>query len=145
MSITNNFLGRGWSFPPEFDANFRTKTVKMVQGHSDIEQSIHIILSTNPGERIMLPGFGCPLQKFVFKPLTTSTQTLIEDAIRSALMNYEPRIIVNEVASVMNPDKGRIDLHVYYTVIKTNTRSNLVFPFCKIEGTLLDLPESPEI
>ena len=140
MSTNQSFLGRGWSFPPEFDPHL-TQTVKMVEGDEDIRQSIRIILSTIPGQRLMLQSFGCPLQGFVFKPMVESTATLLREAVSSALLNFEPRISVNNVQVDLNTAAGRVDLDVDYTIRKTNIRSNLVYPFCKIEGTLLDVPE----
>ena len=52
-----DWLGRGWSFPPEFDR--QSLAVNMVSADADIAQSLTILLNTSPGERVMNPAYGC--------------------------------------------------------------------------------------
>jgi phage baseplate assembly protein W len=54
MSIDTTFLGTGWSFPPQFDLRHRGAVT--VSEEEDIEQSLVILLSTHPGERVMQPS-----------------------------------------------------------------------------------------
>ena len=49
------YIGTGWSFPVGTDSSGK---IKLVSGNEDIEQAIHIILETSPGERVMRPLFG---------------------------------------------------------------------------------------
>ena len=60
----NSFLGTGWAFPPTF--NRQTRQAEMISAEADILQSLHIILSTQPGERLMHSDFGCELSQFSF-------------------------------------------------------------------------------
>ncbi|GAB7202250.1 hypothetical protein [Dickeya oryzae] len=53
MNNDNAFLGTGWGFPPQFDT--ATHSIGMVSGDEDIRQSLALLLSTRPGERIMAP------------------------------------------------------------------------------------------
>ncbi|WP_286267435.1 GPW/gp25 family protein [Thalassotalea atypica] len=136
---TTLFLGKGWSFPPTFSQ--QNKRVDIVSYEDDIYQSLIIILSTNPGERVMHPTFGCGLKLMVFDVITESTVTEIIDLVERAILFFETRITLNEV--VVNIDdfyEGRIDILLDYTIRKINTRSNMVYPFYFSEGT--DLPSS---
>lgn len=129
-----NFLGRGWSFPPRFDP--RTKEAVMVAGSIDIEESLRILLSTDPGERIMLPNYGTGLRRMVFEEATEQTMTEIKEMIRKAILFFEPRISLNRIdAQVSDPMNGRIDLLLDYTIRTTNTRHNLVYPFYLHQAT----------
>ena len=140
MAQASAFLGRGWSFPPAFDKAM-APGAEMVEGVADIEQSIRLILGTTPGERTMLPKFGCALSGFLFRKVDLSTETMIRDAVSFALLHYEPRIIVNAIrVSGAQANEGQIDLAIDYTVRATNSRANLVYPYCKAEGTLLNPP-----
>lgn len=149
----SSFLGRGWSFPPTFDKTLAPSGsltqrsmglaagVQMAEGREDVEQSIRLILSTSPGERTMLPDFGCPVGDFLFKRIDTTTETMLRDEVSSALLHYEPRIFVNAVAiSAGHVEEGRIDLSIDYTIRGTNSRANMVYPYCAAEGTLLNPP-----
>ncbi|HEY1038136.1 MAG TPA: GPW/gp25 family protein [Bacteroidia bacterium] len=137
MALNNDFLGRGWGFPPEFDNE--TGEVTMVHDEIDIQQSIHILLNTSRGERIMLPDFGCNLREFIFQSIDTSTTTYMSDMISNAILKYEPRIDINDLD--INTDKamnGLVLINLTYTVRTTNSRNNMVFPFYLVEGTLID-------
>ena len=80
MIVNDNdvFLGTGWSFPPTFQTS--GKEVEMVSYEQDIKESLHILLSTSPGERIMQPSFGCDLKKILLHtcmPLYENTYHVI--------------------------------------------------------------------
>ena len=46
-----SFLGKGWAFPPVFHTG--VSPTAMVSDEEDIRQSLHIILSTRLGERVI--------------------------------------------------------------------------------------------
>ncbi|MEL6556583.1 MAG: GPW/gp25 family protein [Bacteroidota bacterium] len=124
----NEFLGRGWSFPPQFyDGG---KSVKMVSGEEDIRQSLQILLSTALNERTLNSRYGCELDNFLFEGLTQGVLNDIENTISKAILNHETRILVNAVElNDSSENEGVIIVNVDYTVQMTNNRFNLVFPF----------------
>ncbi len=133
------WLGRGWAFPPEFDR--RNREVNMVTAEEDIAQSLEILLSTSPGERVMNPSYGCGLRAMVFENLSETTLTQIEDVIERAVLFFEPRIILDSVeVDVAEAYRGLMRLHLNYTIRSTNNRSNIVYPFYFQEGTNVSLP-----
>jgi uncharacterized protein len=128
MANDNSFLGRGWSFPPVF--NKVEKEVQMLEAEADIRSSVEIILSTELGERVLIPSFGWKRSLWLFESLTTTAATLIQKEIETALLIYEPRININAVSLQPGaPEEGKVNILVDYTVRSTNTRYNLVFPF----------------
>jgi uncharacterized protein len=133
--MTNrSFLGTGWGFPPEFDA--RDKGVRMVSQDEDIQESLRILLSTNPGERMMNPAFGCGLRARVFDSVSEGMITEVRDLVERAILFFEPRITLNSVDVLLRDAlSGLVDIHINYTVRTTNTRSNLVYPFYLLEAT----------
>lgn len=136
MEGTKSFLGRGWSFPPEF--NRPTKTVKMLEGEEDINSSLEILLSTRLGERIMVPNYGCNLDELLFKPLNLTLKTFVVDLIKTAILYHEPRIDVNKINIDPSDElNGVLLINVDYTIRSTNSRKNMVYPFYKEEGNEL--------
>ncbi|MCL1123742.1 GPW/gp25 family protein [Shewanella surugensis] len=134
----NTFLGRGWCFPPEF--SFDDRKVKMVTDVDDIDESLTILLSTTPGERVMQPDYGCRIKAMVFEEINQSILTQIRHAIEQAILFFEPRIILEEIDIDTHQSlEGRLSIHLDYTVITTNSRRNKVYPFYILEGTLVDL------
>lgn len=132
------FLGRGWSFPPTFSEALNA--VNMLEQEADIASSLEILLTTAPGERVMLTDFGCNLEELVFESLDTTLKTLMADKVASAILYYEPRIDVEKVnLDTSRETEGVILIEVIYRVRATNSRFNFVFPFYKEEGTDINL------
>ncbi|MES2328689.1 MAG: GPW/gp25 family protein [Bacteroidota bacterium] len=130
----NSFLGTGWGFPPSF--NRFSNTVQMVSELQDIEESIRIILETFPGERVMQPEFGCFLKRLVFEKIDASLILQINETIGKALLNFEPRIKFID-CEVLNTDdiNGILNIRINFSLVITNTRHNIVYPFYITEGT----------
>ncbi len=137
-----SFLGRGWAFPPEFDSG--NGQARLVQAEEDIAESLRILMETRPGERVMHPTYGCRLHDLVFEPMSGETSAEIEVAIRRAILFFEPRIKIGEIAvDIRNALEGHLGVTLNYTVIETNERHNMVFPFYITEGTLVSQKPVP--
>jgi phage baseplate assembly protein W len=133
LSPTSNFLGIGWAFPTAF---VKGHGVQMASGEEDIEQSLEILFSTTPGERIYNFEYGCNIRQWVFEDRNLSTKTLIIEEIRRAILHFEPRIDVKKVdVEIKDPLEGILWINLEYSVRQTNSRSNKVFPFYFREGT----------
>ncbi|NOQ28152.1 MAG: hypothetical protein GQ564_22545 [Bacteroidales bacterium] len=136
MEEDKSFLGEGWAFPPEF--NKATKESKLVAEDDDIKESLYILLSTSPGERVMHPSYGCGIKSLVFDTVTESMVTILKDIVAKAILFFEPRINLNSID--INTDKiydGILMINIFYTIRTTNNRSNMVYPYYFIEGTNL--------
>lgn len=132
MTATDRaFLGVGWAFPP---APAVEGDVAMAAYDEDVRQAVLIILQTSPGERVMRPDFGAGLPDLVFEPMTTALLALVKHRVETALIQWEPRIDVDEVIVTPNPPIGRIDVEIRYQVRQTSTFYNLVYPFYLVEG-----------
>jgi phage baseplate assembly protein W len=124
------FLGVGWAFPLRPNPS---GGLSWAAGTDDIRQAIWIILSTAPGERVMLPGFGCGIQDYVFAPNDPITQGNVAHQVRQALTDLEPRIDVLDV-QVQAGAENVLLIEVDYRVRATNASQNLVYPFYLSEG-----------
>ncbi|HEX6225063.1 MAG TPA: GPW/gp25 family protein [Chryseolinea sp.] len=138
MELTQSqFIGRGWKFPVEFNA--QNGDVVMLEGEEDIRNSLHVLFETNVGERVMQPDFGTEINSFVFGQLTRSTVTHMQAIISNAILFHEPRIILNEVDIQLDPNNPeRLDITIDYIISATNNRYNYVYPFYLKEATNLE-------
>jgi phage baseplate assembly protein W len=133
----DDFLGRGWSFPPTFNADLQG--VEMTEKNEDIQRSLQILLTTTVGERIMEPKYGCNMDDMIFEGMDTTTKTIMKDKIRTAILFFEPRIdVVSIVMNTMNELEGEILIEIEYVIRATNSRFNFVFPYYVNEGTELN-------
>jgi len=132
--INDDFLGKGWSFPPTF--NITTKCVEVTEKQLDIQRSLEILLTTTVGERIMEPKYGCNMQDLLFEPLNTNMKTTMQDRIQTAILYFEPRIDAKNITlDTADELEGVILIQVEYVVRATNSRFNFVYPYYIDEGT----------
>lgn len=104
----------------------------MTSDVEDINNSLMILLSTRPGERVMFPNYGCDLQEMLFKPLDLTLITQMKGIVERAILYHEPRInILSIEINAQDEIEGEILIEINYEVRNTNTRSNMVFPFTK--------------
>lgn len=133
MIKENPFLGKGWSFPPTFSKH--TQTVSMVSDEQDIQQSLHLLLSTSLGERIMHPSYGCNLKDYLFEPIDASLDAFLKDLIKTAILYFEPRIHLDKVELNGENLEGQIIISLDYRIRSTNSRYNYVLPYYLNEGS----------
>ena len=96
-----DFIGAGWAFPLATDA---TGGIALVVREREIEEAIRLILATAPGERPMRLEFGCRVHDHVFAPINAATAGAIASDVRYALEMWEPRIDVQSVDVIQDPD-----------------------------------------
>jgi len=129
---TRRFLGIGWKFPLQVTPNGK---IAQARAEQRVEESILLSLATAPGERPMLPDFGCGIHDLVFAENNASTITLIVHLVREALVKYEARIDVLDVHADSTADSPNLLLiRVNYRIRATNAIGNLVYPFYITEG-----------
>ena len=130
---TAKFLGRGVRFGFKdglTGVGVEGDRVAEVSGEDLIRQSIWLILSTAPGERVGRSDFGCGIHNLVFGTQSASTTGSVIHEVESALGRWEPRIDLIGVDTKIDPDEPTVLLiEVEYVVRATNSRFNLVYPF----------------
>lgn len=67
------------------------------KGVNQIKSDLLVLLLTEPGERVMLPGFGTPLKQFFFEPNDSVIVDKVKNAIANSIKTWEPRIAVTAI------------------------------------------------
>lgn len=128
------YLGTGWGFP----VRFNQRGVHLVSDEEDIWESLRILFSTIPGERVFRYNYGCPIDKWVFSKIDLSERTMIIDIIEQAIREGEPRIVTDSVdVEIRDAMEGILWIKIEFTIRQTNSRSSMVYPFYFLEGTQL--------
>src|SRR5262245_19606275 len=125
QELTRAFLGVGWKFPLQVNS---AGGVAVSLYEQRVEESIYLILSTARGERVMLPDFGCGIHDLTFSPNTPGARSAIVDAVRTALVKYEPRIDVLDVLTETQAENLLL-IRISYRIRANNAIGNLVYPF----------------
>jgi phage baseplate assembly protein W len=123
--VVDQMLGSGLRFPLRPVAG----RIGLLSGMELVRQSVETILDTEPGERIMLPAFGCGLRRFLMEPNNLTTRTAMRVDIATALDTWEPRIRVTNVAVTPGEDPSLVWIEISYVRLADLRPDNLVYPF----------------
>jgi phage baseplate assembly protein W len=134
---------RGWRFVlPELDVSGaatglqlgRNGEIAMIEDDDAIRQSLLLLISTRPGERIMRPEYGCELHRLVFSPNDDTTAGLAIHYVRRAVERWEPRVEAVRVDATRRPDDDAVlDVVLEYRVRATRRAGRLVIPISLYE------------
>ena len=127
MRYDKSYLGKGLAFPLQMNAR---REFALVGAEKDIEQSIFIILSTRPGERVMRPTFGCRAHELLFEMRDATTLSLLRKYVEDALSFWEPRIEVMSVStSIDESDDSSIFVQIDYQIKESHDVRSIIYPF----------------
>lgn len=87
-----------------------------------------LLLLTNKGERVYDPNFGTNLQKFLFEPEDSVTQSLVETDIRDTVSKYIPDLTIQNIQFITNQDDITIN----------ENQINVKINFTYAEGSYVD-------
>jgi hypothetical protein len=132
MSDVDRFIGNGWRFPIKVGAS---GSIETSNGPDRVRDAIWIIISTGIGERLMRPTFGAGVHDYVFQPNTPAIRTALADAIKQALVKWEPRIDLDAVrVDPVSGEPSQVIASIDYRLRTTNELFNVVYPFYLEEG-----------
>jgi phage baseplate assembly protein W len=102
--------------------------IEMVEGDASIRQSLLLLLSTSPGERVMRPDYGCSLRRLVFGPNDETTAGLAIHYVRRAVERWEPRVEVLAVDAGRDPvNPERLVIALDYRVRATRRTDTIAY------------------
>lgn len=125
---------RGWAFPIRFLATAQTPgliSTATIAEDENLRQSLALILQITPGERPLLPSFGCDLSRFVFERFDLSLGAAIGSTVRRAIDQWETRIAVEQVEVALAPGTNDRELiiAITYLVRASRRRARIDLPY----------------
>lgn len=113
----------GWPLLPELGEQGRLEYPTLDRS---VRQSIRIVLSTRPGERLMRPEFGAGLSRMVGEPNTIENRRRIHDLVTRSLEKWEPRIILDRVEVLEVPAEPTwVQVEILYRLRRTGAAQRL--------------------
>lgn len=73
-----------------------------VNPSTQTQQHIQALVSTNPGERVMLPKYGIPLSSYVFGADADMVATAIGKDVSTAVSTWEPSVSLLDIIPVIS-------------------------------------------
>jgi phage baseplate assembly protein W len=90
-----------------------------------VKNSVRNILTTKKGEKILAPEFGSSLEQYLFEPVSEVYARMIGQEILNDIENFEPRIRVQKIKVVPQPDENQYQILVVYSFLDI-TKENVL-------------------
>ena len=100
-----------------------TMTAHPITGQVTVKKNAEAVIGalknlilTNRFERPYDPLFGADIRSRLFENFDPIEQVNIEEDIKSAIKNFEPRVRINEVRVVASPNSNRVQIGISFYV-----------------------------
>ena len=100
-----------------FKAHPITKDIGALRNEDAIKISVRNIVQTIPREKFFNSIFGSDITGLLFDFVDFGTASNIQDQIRVALDNFEPRIANVDVSVDAQPDTNAFEITIIYDII----------------------------
>ena len=101
----------------DFSRNAVTNDVNVVEDVVAVKRALRNLIQTNFYERPFQPELGCGIRELLFENFTPMTKVFLESKIEEVIINYEPRIQLQNVAVDDDQDKNRLVVDIYFYVV----------------------------
>ena len=100
-----------------FDMHPVTKDIAVLKNEDAVKRSIRNIVQTIPFERFFNPTFGSDVRTNLFDFVDFGSATVIEEQIRIAISNDEPRANNVTVEVLPKIDINSFEISVYFSIV----------------------------
>ena len=101
-----------------FEAHPVTKDLTVLRNENAIKRSVRNIVQTIPTERFFNSILGSDVRNLLFDNYVDfGTASVIEDQIRIAIQNFEPRVDNLQVNVNPKPDENEFEVNVLFDII----------------------------
>ena len=101
----------------DFTRNAVTNDVNVVEDVISVKRAVKNLVQTNFYERPFQPELGCVIRELLFENFTPMTKVFLERKIEEVIVNYEPRVNLQNVAVDDDQDKNRLVVDIYFYVV----------------------------
>ena len=101
----------------DFTRNAVTNDVNIVEDVVAVKRALKNLVQTNFYERPFQPELGCGIRELLFENFTPMTKVFLERKIEEVIVNYEPRVNLQNVAVDDDQDKNRLVVDIYFYVV----------------------------
>lgn len=98
-----------------------------------IRGRIEQLLFTSPGERVMLPGFGCGTRDLLFQGNNSVLAAATEFTVAKSLQTFLGHLLMIHAVHVVN-DEEKLHIEVVYTKSRDLERGRVVYQLLPQEG-----------
>lgn len=107
----------------DLDLNFArhpvTNDVVRKYDEEAIKASVKNLVLTQNYERPFHSEIGSQIRGLLFEPATPMLNIMLKRAITDTIINFEPRVNLDDVLVTLSPDNNEVYVSIYFTIINT--------------------------
>jgi phage baseplate assembly protein W len=103
-----------------FSRNPNTNDVGRKLDVEAVKSSLRHLILTSTYERPFHPEIGGNIHALLFENDTPQTRRMLEQSIRTTVLNHEPRAQLSNVIVTPNPDSNEYTITIYFYVVSIN-------------------------
>jgi len=100
-----------------FKRNPISNDILLIKNEDAVKRSIRNLIFTNNGDRFFNPLIGSSIRNALFSLADITLDIGIEQTIKLVLENFEPRIKVKSVTSVISSDTNECNVEIIYDLL----------------------------
>ena len=100
-----------------FTKNPATKDVARLTDVEAVKRSVRNLILTNRFERPFHPEIGSSIRDLLFETITPLNAVLLEDRIEEVIINFEPRVAINQIIVQDNLDRNEYKVTISFYVV----------------------------
>ena len=100
-----------------FQINPLNRDLIQLKNANAIARSIRNLIMTVPGERPFNPVLGSQVTNLLFETLDKLTASTIKSEIENTILNFDPRVNLNQVIVKAQPDNNQFDVEIQYYIV----------------------------
>ena len=100
-----------------FDKSPLTGNLARVADAQSIMQALKTLLLTNQGERLYNMDLGSKIRSSLFDPLDNITASTINNSIKQAIENYEPRVNILQLDVTPSEEMNAFKVNLFFNII----------------------------
>ena len=104
-------------FDLDFTRNSVTNDINVVEDVIAVKRALRNLVQTNFYERPFQPELGCGIRELLFEPFTPLTKVFLERKIEEVIVNYEPRVQLQNVGVDDDQDNNRLVVDIYFYIV----------------------------
>lgn len=113
----------------DFDTSFLpnpfTNQLSRKTNVDSVKMSLRNLILTNKYERRRNPTYGTNVRRYLFEQIKRNTELEIEEEIRSAIENHEPRVKLLDVEVTSIEENNEIRINIEFSVVTSTSPENL--------------------
>lgn len=110
-----------------FGVNPFSKDITRLTDVDAVKRSIKSLVLTDKYERLLDPDIGGNINSMLFEPMTSLTETVLQNYITEVIENYEPRARLEYVQVQANPDNYSMNVTIRFKIDTSESPQLLEF------------------